>query len=156
GLLERGECDAVSVEGRDLLRSDYADRRAERQRLMDIYGPHPTIPEAYTDLARRYLARVSMPEADFLAFAERLFENFRRTARARGIPADPPRERFEPLSSLFRAVDCANPVVDFEGAVLLAADPAILPEAKPPLRVAAAASARASGDGPRHLEEISS
>ena len=89
---------------------------ADRASKMDIYDL--SIPEAYTLLAEEFLRQRGLARDEFLSFARELFENERVTAVARGLPIPPPRT--EAVTSLFRAIDCANPSIDFEGRVLLA------------------------------------
>ena len=107
--------DAVVVEGDDSLRSGYS--REERRRLTAVYG-EVSIPEAYTALARAYARRRGWSEAEFRGLADALLRNHLRRASELGIAAPPP-HRYEPLTTLFRDVDCANPVVDFSGRVVV-------------------------------------
>ena len=55
--LASGALDLIVVRGTDNVRSEYAERRAERDGLMDVYGPGHTFLSAYTRLGRAFLER---------------------------------------------------------------------------------------------------
>ncbi|KAB7628274.1 hypothetical protein [Alkalilimnicola sp. S0819] len=155
--IDEGKSTAALVSGEDLLRSEYAGRKAERAQAMAIYGEGCSLPEAYTRLSHAFMARQGWSEAQFLALAEALFENYQRTARRRGIPADPAPERYARVTALFRAVDCANPVVDFRGRLLLANAAqaealGVPPEAR--IRLAGIGLGRVDEDGPENVEQL--
>ena len=154
-LLDHKDCDVVLVEGIDLLKSE---GRIERQKLMNIYG-EISIPEAYTELAFCYLDRKGYKVSDFEKFSQVLFENFAGTAQKRGISVEIPSERFQKITRLFRAVDCANPVIDFRGRVLLGKDPALTKslglESKKIVEILSVNVVQGSQDGPSNINEIS-
>ncbi|MCX5660564.1 MAG: hypothetical protein NTW19_12695 [Planctomycetota bacterium] len=153
-LIRDGAADAVLIRGEDLLRSRYANDKAQRQRLMTIYGPDCSIPEAYTRLAHAFMRRHCIDAARFKALAAALFDNYARTAQHAGAFTPPRRESFEPATELFRLVDCANPVVDFSGAVIVAGADAASASPSAPVAIRGVGLAQSSGDGPAHLEEI--
>ena len=98
-----------------------------------------------------------MDDGGFRDLAERLFENHLRVWEAAGHPIQPRPDWFEPVTELFRRVDCANPVVDFEGAVVVTT--AAVAEAcgiptNQRIPVLGMALAQTSGDGPEYVEEI--
>lgn len=117
GLIESGTAKAVVVEGDEPLKTRY--HRDERHKLMGIYGDNYSIPEVYTYLAEAFMARLGITNDVFKYIAELLFENYERT-----FYRENPRKRlskkwFEPITELFRGVDCANPVIDFSGKLLI-------------------------------------
>lgn len=123
-LIGGGECDAVVIQGCDPLASGYD--RAERLRRMAIYGPDYPLTQAYNDLAEAFIARRGGDRQAFIRCRDALYRNYERTylEAAPSLRNPLPAARwFEPVTSLFRGVDCANPVVDFEGRVLLCSDP---------------------------------
>jgi len=156
-LLAEGAADAVVLQGRDLLRSEYAQDRELRNRRMAIYGEDQPLTEAYTGLAHAFCRRVGLDAAEFRLLAHRLFENHCRAWEERGERIEAKPKWFEPVTELDRRVDCANPVVDFEGAVVVAtasvADACAVPSHQR-IRVLGVGLGRTSGDGPEHLEEI--
>ncbi|MBF0367601.1 MAG: hypothetical protein HQK50_18645, partial [Oligoflexia bacterium] len=93
--------------------------------LMNISGA--SVLDSYNLLAKRFLLTQGITASDFKTLAHSLFENYERTWRARGRghqdKASADEKWFAPVSSLFRGVDCANPVVDFEGGLLLGSTP---------------------------------
>lgn len=120
GLFSRGEAEAVMVHGKDHIRSAFRNRRAERDRLMHLYGEGGHILKAYDLLAHAFLKHWQLRPEEFRDLAERLFENHWRVWRSLHPDAERPDARwFEPVTALFRGVDCANPSVDFEGCLIL-------------------------------------
>jgi len=115
-IISSGEADAVIISGTDPLWSGYAPDR--RRNLMDIYkDANLTIPEAYTELAKAFIEENEITESEFTHFAEILFNNYVETASKRGITRlDRLTEKVTPL---FAKSDCANPVVDFDGKLIL-------------------------------------
>lgn len=117
-LIGQGVEKAVVIEGRDYLRSEYGS--AERQTAMSIYADETPLTEAYDALTNVYIENNGLSKHQFLTLRDALFENHWRCYQAQTPNAKRPNERwFEPLTELFRGVDCANPVVDFEGKLLL-------------------------------------
>ncbi len=121
---------AVLIRGEDKIKSGYS--RDDRLRLMAVYGQDYPLTEAYTDLAENFLARQDQSADTFRDLARHLFENYRATylaqpgAAARGGPGEGPALPAEhwhaPVTRLFRGVDCANPMVDFSGRLLVCSD----------------------------------
>lgn len=151
-----GRAQAAVVSGEDRLRSDYVHDKARRAELMAIYGPDCPLPEAYTRLAYAFMRLHGLSEPEFRELADGLYANYVRTAERRGEYRRPPDQRFESVTALFRAVDCANPVVDFRGRVLLVstelAERLFANSAR--VRVAGVGLARLDGDGPEYADEI--
>lgn len=113
-----GRADALLLTGTDHLRSDYAPE--ERKRLMRVFDGGGTHLEGYALLAEKFVGSAGISKEDFRTLAECLFENYHRTCRARSLPSAEPEARwFGLVNEYFRGVDCANPYVDFSGAILL-------------------------------------
>jgi hypothetical protein len=113
-----GKADALLLEGNDLLRSSYAPD--ERKRLMRVFQGGRTHLEGYALLTQHFIDGMGISLTDFHALAQCLFENYRRTCRVRSPPCAEPQPRwFDFVNEYFRGVDCANPYIDFSGAVLL-------------------------------------
>lgn len=150
-LVRESRADAVLIRGEDFLRSRYADNKPLRQQQMAIYGDEYSIPEAYTRLAHTFIRRHKLSLARFMELAEALFENYVRTAQRNNEYKPPRPEAFGMVTELFRAVDCANPVVDFAGAVIVASSSLAGDES---VKVLGVGLAQTGGDGPAHVEEI--
>jgi hypothetical protein len=145
------QVDAVLIRGEDCLRTRYANDKALRRRLMAIYGEECSIPEAYTQLAYAFMARHDITVDEFRDFAAALFESYRRTAQRHGAYTPPRPEAFGMVTDLFRAVDCANPVVDFAGAVIVAAEQFTV---SPSVAVLGVGLGAVAGDGPEAIPQI--
>ncbi|UTW12869.1 hypothetical protein [Marinobacterium rhizophilum] len=150
---------AVLIRGEDLIKSGYS--RDDRLRLMAVYGPDYPLTEAYTDLTERFLARQDHSSDSFRDLARGLFDNYRATflAQASHAPgANLPAEHwFEPVTRLFRGVDCANPMVDFSGRLLvctaaLADDLGVGPDER--IEIRGVGLRRLAGDGRDYIDEI--
>jgi hypothetical protein len=86
---------------------------------MRVYGERSFL-SAYDELADALCARLRLSEREFEHLAACLFENYWSTWTQLHPDAARPAEKwFAKLTSHFRGVDCANPNVDFEGAVLV-------------------------------------
>ncbi|SFX04476.1 hypothetical protein [Marinospirillum alkaliphilum] len=149
--LREGAFEAVLIEGKDAIRTGY--NREERSQLMlQVYGEDYPLTEAYTDLARHFCREQGLDFDGFRHLRDALFENYRRSA------ADAPVSDtwLQPLTELFRGVDCANPYVDYAGGLLLTREDLLgsfdLPH--PPIQVAGVGIGYAQGDGPDHLDEL--
>jgi hypothetical protein len=118
-LLGSGEAEAVLVRGAEPLRSGYS--RAERRAHMAIL-PGMSIPEAYTELARVWMALHGVSPAEFRQLADALLGSYEATARRRGLHLFSPGSRATSVTDLFALADCANPDIDFAGAVLVGTD----------------------------------
>jgi hypothetical protein len=111
--------DAVLISGVDHIKSDFAGRPGERDRLMRAYG-ELTFLAAFDLVADAFRMRVSMTLHEFEDLAERLFENYWATWEALHPRAERPDDRwFAKVTTHFRGVDCANPNLDFDGALLV-------------------------------------
>ncbi len=150
-LISSGSHTAVRITGIDPLRSRYEADKNLRNTLMAIYGPECSIPQAYTLLARAFMSLHHIDETAFKHLAELLYENYSQTAKVEGFYTPPKPEAFNFVTDLFRAVDCANPVIDFHGSLILSRKP--LPN-QPAIQVHGTALAETSGDGPSHIQEI--
>jgi hypothetical protein len=151
---------AVLIRGEDLIKSGYS--REERHRLMAVYGADYPLTQAYTDLAENYLARQNLDAERFRELAQCLFENYSTTYLDRpsgdgNRPELPGAAWFEPVTALFRGVDCANPMVDFSGRLLICSE-ALVNELNVPLNerieIRGVGLRRLAGDGREHLDEI--
>ncbi|WP_210395442.1 hypothetical protein [Motiliproteus sediminis] len=151
---------AVLISGDDDIRSGY--ERGERLQRMAVYGPHYPLTQAYTDLAQRFVELQQGNQTLFKQVAAALFDNhqlsFRNALADRFESELMPGERwFRPITSLFRGVDCANPLVDFSGRLLLAnratADRLQIPLSER-IELRAVATRRLPGDGPEYLQQI--
>ncbi|MGB0467218.1 MAG: hypothetical protein ACPGF7_06765 [Pontibacterium sp.] len=113
--------DAVVIRGKDLIKSDYS--RDERHHLMAVYGEQTPITDAYNDLAQYFLQKHKINSARFRDLSAKLFENYQRSYRktdaATTASDTPPARWFEQITPLFRGVDCANPLIDFEAELLI-------------------------------------
>jgi hypothetical protein len=166
-LLRGGEADLVSITGEDPLRTGYT--RDERVSRMDIYPELDSVAHGYDKLACLYLERKGIDRARFIGLRDALFDNYLKTFLAQKGARAPSPVWFEPVTDLFRGVDCANPVIDFKGELLLAtqetarrlckqgaAGPAgpAGKAAEKTVEIAGVATAALDRDGPRALEEI--
>lgn len=151
-LLANGEAEAVVIRGDEPLRTGYG--REERRRLLRVYED-VSVPEAYTALARLQMARLGLGEAAYRRLADGLLDNYARAARRRGLPTHLAHGD-RAATDLFRYADCADPNVDFRGAVLLgskrAADALDLDTGALPRLLSAAVEL--TEDGPDHLASI--
>jgi hypothetical protein len=155
-----GELDCLIVSGDDPIRSEFASRKAERDRRMVAYPSGDTFLSAYTKVAREFVRQVGMREEEFRALSEMLFDNYRRTHTRLHPQERPPEGRwFQPVTELFRGVDCANPNVDFVGCMILmtdaAADVCAIP-VRDRIQVLAANVATACADDIARIAEVAS
>lgn len=151
---------AVVISGVDHIKTGYT--REERLRLMQVYGPEYPLTDAYNDLAGHFLQQHRGDEAQFKRLAHCLFENYKlsyRNALADDyLPEQLPGEHWhQPVTSLFRGVDCANPVVDFTGRLLVCSEALAgkldVPE-QDRIEVRSVGLGRLEGDGPDHIKQI--
>jgi hypothetical protein len=123
-LIEQGH-QAVIISGDDAVKSGYG--REERHQLMSVYADDYSIAQLYDDLANEFINHHHSSEKKFLELAKALFENHKRShdiARQQGrahFPT-PDAKWFNHVTPLFRGVDCANPLVDFSGRLLLCSE----------------------------------
>jgi len=115
-LLRNQSVDVVVITGEDNLRSDYSSE--ERHKMMDIYHGI-SVPEAYTQLAKKWCELRGLSEQTFILLAEALFENYYKASLKKQIDKAIDQKWFQFITDLFRGVDCANPVVDYFGKLVL-------------------------------------
>lgn len=159
-LIENGE-PAVIISGEDAIKTGY--NRDERLSKMAIYGADYPLTQAYTDLARTFCKNKAIPEQQFKQLSKVLFENykvsFQHALSGKFTPDLLPEERwYHAITDLFRGVDCANPMVDFSGQLLIAnADigKELAVDERQWLKVKAVGLSRLDGDGQDYLTEIS-
>ena len=158
-LIENGEA-AVVIRGEDNIRTGYS--RENRLKKMAVYGQAYPLTQAYTDLANTFCKNNSITAEQFKTFASALFKNYQVSFRA-SLPDTftpellPESRWYNLITDLFRGVDCANPMVDFSGRLLLTrADIAEkLGENKNQwLKVKAVGLSRLEGDGQEFLDDI--
>jgi len=116
---------AVIISGEEPLKSGYS--KAERHKLMSIYNDDTSISQLYNDLAHKFIDHHDSTKEDFLNYADLLFQNHSKshqmaTQEGRAHFAPPEAKWFNRVTDLFRGVDCANPLVDFTGKLLLCSD----------------------------------
>ncbi|MCW8884132.1 MAG: hypothetical protein OQK12_02610 [Motiliproteus sp.] len=156
-LIGQGQARAVLILGKDHLKSDYG--RDERLDLMTIYGNNLPITQAYDQLAESFIHTHQLTEALFEKCRDSLFDNYWRTynAKSKGSVEAPDDRWYQPLTKRFRGVDCANPIIDFEGALLLVdsdlAETLNIPK-QLQIRLAGVDVQLALGDGPAYIKEI--
>ena len=159
-LIEKGEA-AVVISGKDFIKTGYS--REERLKKMAVYGQSYPLTQAYTDLAHAFSRNQNITTQQFKEFASALFDNYQTSFRSTLIddftPESLPDLRWhEPITDLFRGIDCANPMVDFSGRLLLTrADVAeqLGVDKSQWLKVKAVGLSRLDGDGQAFLKEIS-
>ncbi|WP_027855971.1 beta-ketoacyl-[acyl-carrier-protein] synthase family protein [Marinobacterium jannaschii] len=116
-LIEAGTA-AVVIRGEDNLKTGYS--REQRHQLMAIYGDEYPITQAYDDLAHEFARRQGIDADTFRELCQQLYSNYECSYRnVMRQPVTQDERWFQPLTSLFRGVDCANPLVDFHGRLLL-------------------------------------
>tara|TARA_B100000446_G_scaffold46105_1_gene42038 strand:- start:2190 stop:3251 length:1062 start_codon:yes stop_codon:yes gene_type:complete len=157
-LILSGEEGAVLIRGKDLLRTGYTS--SERREAMAIFDSEVPLMESYDQLASVFARQQGVSGASFIALRDALFENYWRTFSSCSLGAKRPAASwFNAVTPLFRGVDCANPVVDFEGAVLLVSqsvcrDMQLVDDVG--VAVVAAESVTLEQDGPEAIEAIAS
>ena len=120
-LIEKGT-PAVVISGEDNIKTAYS--REQRLSKMAVYGQNYPLTQAYTDLAHKFSEKHRITAQQFKGYSSALFENYQISFR-NGL-ADtftpellPDLRWYKPITDLFRGVDCANPMVDFSGRLLL-------------------------------------
>jgi len=123
-MMAAGEIDAIVIRGREHLKSDFEGRKAARNRLLQIYGEGKgAVLDGYESLAQAFLRHWNISADDFRRTSEIIFENHWRVWQERNPQAQRPAEAwFNPITPLFRGVDCANPSVDFDGCLVIVSD----------------------------------
>lgn len=151
---------AVVISGQDDLRSGYA--RDERLRLMAVYGDDYPLTQAYNELAERFIHRHGADATLFQQLAHHLFENYKCSYRhviADTLAAEqlPDPRWYQHITPLFRGVDCANPLVDFDGRILLCSEQLAAQLAIPAhqqVEVSGVGLGLLPNDGKDHVDEI--
>jgi hypothetical protein len=120
-LIENGDA-AVIISGKDQMKTGCS--RTERLNKMAVYGENYSLTQAYTDLARTFIKNNNITDKKFKECASALFENyqisFNHTLSDTFTPELLPDLRwYKPITDLFRGVDCANPMEDFSGRLLI-------------------------------------
>ncbi len=119
-LFENHELDAIVIHGKDYIKTDFQDKKAERDQLMHIYGENGHILDAYHRLAHEFIKYWKISREEFRSLSEVIFKNHLRVWRRKNpIQKKPDDKWFKPVTDLFRGVDCANPSVDFEGSLII-------------------------------------
>lgn len=149
-LIQNGDADLVVISGRDFIKSDYSQE--ERHEKMVIY-PEASIPEAYTLLARHFCDHEGLTTEAFINLRNAVFENLKKTATTQELKL-PTDNWYEPLTELFRGVDCANPVIDFEGLVVVTHSDSALTPLIEPIAVRGVGVGIAENDGPEFAREL--
>ena len=121
-FIETGQEIAVLISGVDYLKSDYS--AAERQSRFAIFPNGYSIMQGYTDIAQRFCEMRGITVTQFKAIAAALFENYKETygalkSQGKAYFDWPSESWLRYVTPLFRGVDCANPLIDFEGRLLL-------------------------------------
>jgi len=159
-LIENGEA-AVVISGEDHIKTGYS--RESRLSKMAVYGQSYPLTQAYTDLARAFSENHTITEQQFKEFSSALFENYQvsfRNALSDSFTPEllPDLRWHKPITDLFRGIDCANPMVDFSGRLLLTrADIAeqLGVDKNQWLKVKAVGLSRLDGDGRDFITDIS-
>ncbi len=109
--------EVVIISGEDNLKSSYS--RESRQKLMAIYGDSFSIADLYNKVAETFIQEHQISKDDFKRIAGKLFENYKRTYLRKNGDCNPDAKWFDYITDLFRGVDCANPVIDFKGKLIV-------------------------------------
>lgn len=158
-LIENGS-PAVIIAGEDHIKTAY--NRAQRLEKMAVYGQEYPLTQAYTDLARTFSENNGISAQQFKSIANALFENYitsyKKTMAEQFHPELLPESRwYNSITELFRGVDCANPMVDFSGKLIItSADIAeqLDVDKSQWLKVSAVELGRLEGDGAHYIDEI--
>lgn len=154
-LIDSKDADYVVISGRDYLRTGYT--KEERKKLMDIYPGEFSIPEGYTRLAFSWMEINGFSRADFQEMADFLLANYRKTAVNEGLDLKIDEKWYEPVTGLFRGVDCANPYVDFTARLIVGDEDSLKNddfEDATPVFVLATSVCQVAGDGKNYIAEI--
>lgn len=117
---------AVIISGDEPLKTGY--QRQERHQLMSIYADDCSIAQLYNELANEFIKHHQINDQHFIELADALFINHSKSHQAaqqqqRAHFAAPEPKWFNHVTKLFRGVDCANPLIDFSGRLLLCSEP---------------------------------
>lgn len=146
----------LKISGKDLLKSNISSE--ERQKLFTIYSDNRSILDGYYQVAQSYIAKKGFSKEEFLELAEALFENYWQSWLNHYPDAKRPGEKwFHYINDLFRGVDCANPVIDFEGSILIASkeiSDLLEISAKDRIKICGIGVAQNGHDGPEWADDI--
>ncbi len=119
-LFDSHEADALIIHGIDNIKTDFRDKKDERNQLMHIYGKNGHILDAYNKLAHEFIEYWKITQEEFQSLSDTIFQNHLRVW-LKNDPAqkEPDKKWFNPVTDMFRGVDCANPSVDFEGCLII-------------------------------------
>lgn len=151
---------AVVISGVDDLKTGY--HREQRLKLMQVYADDYPLTQAYTDLAKRFIHLHDIDASLFKSLSAALFDNHKRSYRhalsdnfdESLLPQD---KWYRPITELFRGVDCANPLVDFEGRVVLVAKSLakqLNVDESQWIEVQGVGLSVLAGDGPEYIDQI--
>lgn len=155
---------AVVIRGEELIKSGY--ERDQRLKLMAVYGDDYPLTQGYDDVAQQFIQYQQIDADQFRAIASALFENYQRSYLSTlgeqndvvdASQATPAARWFELITPLFRGVDCANPLIDFTGSLLICnTETANALDIPVPQRVAVrgVGLARLPEDGPSEVNTI--
>ncbi len=122
-LFENDQADALVLRGYDQLKSGYS--KEERQKLMQCFPDGRTHFDGYVALAEAFVKEKEITIEQFHSYSDALFNNYLRTFKDRYPDRPDPNETwFNFLNDYFRGVDCANPYVDFSGAMVIVSEKA--------------------------------
>ncbi|MBT3703371.1 MAG: hypothetical protein HOG12_17720, partial [Alphaproteobacteria bacterium] len=157
--MAEGEIDAVVIQGREHMKSDFQGRKDERNRLMKIYGEGKCgILDGYEKLAQAFITHRDISADDFRRTSEYIFENHWRVWQTQNPNAPRPADAwFNPVTPLFRGVDCANPSVDYDGCLVIVSDEVLQKTdfgLKSYSQIAACDVQQLCPDGPEFVKEI--
>jgi hypothetical protein len=117
-LLRSNIADLVYIHGQDDLKSGY--EKSDRKSLMNIFGHDYSPMMAYSNLTETFLNLYQIRIEDYLVIRDALFENYCRRRQKVMTKLDLPGQQwFEDQSLYFRGVDCANPVIDYSGRLII-------------------------------------
>ncbi|MDP7592832.1 MAG: hypothetical protein QF552_09105 [Litorilituus sp.] len=158
-LIENG-ASAVVISGEDHIKTGYS--REERLSKMAVYGQSYPLTQAYTDLARAFSEHHAITKQQFKKCSSALFENYKisfcNALSDRYSPDFLPDLRWhKPITDLFRGIDCANPMVDFSGRLLITREDIaeqLGVDKSQWLKVKAVGLSRLEGDGHEFLTDI--
>lgn len=159
-LITSGKSDAVIISGKDLLKTGYD--REQRLDLMAVYGKDYPLTAAYNELAEQFIHRHGADARQFHQLAHHLFENYKcsyRNVISDELSAEQlPDERwYNHITPLFRGVDCANPLIDFSGRILIGNEKVTqlldIPVSEQ-LEITGVGLGYTPGDGKQHIEDI--
>ena len=157
-LLLDNQADIFIVSGKDYNKAGFKENPEQQRKLFEIYGPGKSPLTEYVKVTERFINYHQFTLEDYKHASHRLFENYLRTWKAlHPIGKLPDKRWFEYLNPFFRGVDCANPYIDFHGAVVFAtkqaADACDIPKHQR-VRVLGSSLQQSNQDGTEDIDEI--